>query len=75
MTTPSEFLSSDELHDLTGYSQPVKQAPWLRDQGIPHRVDGRRIIVSRHHAREWLAGRAVVTPAEPDFSHFNAEAH
>lgn len=75
MTAPSEFLSPDELRDLTGFAQPAKQGPWLRDQGIPNRVDGRRIIVSRYHAREWLAGREIVAPVEPDFSHFDAQAH
>lgn len=64
----SEFLSADELHDLTDFKQSGKQAEWLRERGIPHRLDGRRVIVSRHHAREWLAGRAVVSSNGPNWS-------
>lgn len=55
-----EFLSATELHGLTGYARPGQQAQWLKEQGIPHKVDGRRVIVSRVHSRQWLEGRAVV---------------
>lgn len=55
-----EFLSAVELHALTGYARPGQQAQWLKENGIPHKVDGRRVIVSRVHSRQWLEGRAVV---------------
>jgi hypothetical protein len=55
----SEFLSVDELRDLTGAARATKQAAWLKDQSIPHRLVGRRVIISREHVRSWLAGRNV----------------
>ena len=56
----SEYLSSPDIHALTGYARPGKQAEWLRDKCIPHRVDGQRVIVCAIHARNWLEGRTVV---------------
>lgn len=53
----SEFLSSSEVRDLTNSTPFRKQAAWLVEHGVPHRVDGRRVIVSRVHARNWLEGR------------------
>jgi hypothetical protein len=63
-----EFLCSAELLDLTGYKQADKQEEWLTEHGVPHRRDGRRVIVSRFHAREWLAGREVVSSSGPNWS-------
>lgn len=57
----TEYLSPTDLHDLTGYARPTQQARWLKDKGIAHRVDGKRVIVSRAHAREWLEGKHVPT--------------
>lgn len=56
----SEYLPPPELHHLTGYARSGQQAEWLTMQGIPHKVDGRRIIVSRIHVQAWLEGRTVV---------------
>lgn len=55
----SEFLSREELRDLTGLVQAAKQATWLRDQCIAHRLVGARVIVSREHVRSWLSGRNI----------------
>lgn len=60
MNIMTEFLSSPELHDLTGYAWPSSQATWLKEQGIAHRLNGKRVIVSRVHVRAWLEGRPVV---------------
>ena len=68
-----DFLSQGDLHDLTGYVKPAQQADWLTEHGIPHRRDGGRIIVSRIHARDWLAGRPVTATVRPSFS--RAQAH
>lgn len=57
---PPEYLDSIELHLLTGYTRGTSQASWLKDKGIPHRRDGRRVIVSRIHVQAWLEGRTVV---------------
>lgn len=55
----SEFLSDDELRELTSYKPSRRQAEWLSEHGIPHRVEGRRVIVSRVHVRGWLEGKTV----------------
>jgi hypothetical protein len=64
----SEFLTSTDLHALTGYARPSKQAQWLKEQGIPHRVDGARVIVTTKHATNWIEGRTVIGPGEFDWS-------
>jgi hypothetical protein len=56
----TEYLSTVELHDLTGYARPTSQATWLAERGVPHRLDGRRVIASRVHVQAWLEGRTVV---------------
>ena len=69
MERTGELLSADELVDLTDYSQAGKQAAWLAEQKIPHRIDGRRVIVSRVHLRAWLEGHtAGVASSGPKFS-------
>lgn len=65
---PGEFLDSAELHRLTDFARVEKQAVWLKEKAIPHRVDGRRIIVSREHVRAWLEGRTVVTSTGPNWA-------
>lgn len=57
----TEYLPPPELQSLTACKQPAKQATWLKDKAIPHRVDGKRIIVSREHVRAWLEGKSVAT--------------
>lgn len=57
----TEYLPPPELHSLTGYARPGQQAAWLKDKAIPHRVDGKRIIVSREHVRAWLEGKSIAT--------------
>lgn len=56
---PSEFLSSDERQDLTGLRAASAQSRWMTARGIPHRLEGRRAIVSRYHVRLWLEGRCT----------------
>jgi hypothetical protein len=66
----SEYLNATELHELTGYARQKRQAAWLRAEGIPHQVRGRRVIVCRVHSRQWVEGRpgAAVSFEEPDLS-------
>lgn len=64
----NEFLQSAELRELTGFSRAAEQESWLRDHGLPHKRDGKRIIVSRFHARAWLEGRAIVASNEPNLA-------
>jgi len=64
----SEFLSPQDLHTLTGYARPGKQAEWLKENGLPHRVDGSRVIVASRHVTSWLEGRTVVSSSGPNWS-------
>lgn len=57
---PPEYLDSAELHRLTGFGRARAQAAWLQDKNVPHRQDGRRVIVSRVHVLAWLEGINVV---------------
>lgn len=66
---PPEYLDNIELHLLTGFARARAQAAWLQDKNVPHRVDGRRVIVSRVHvAGLWLEGRNVVTSTGPNWA-------
>lgn len=56
----TEYLNAPEMHQLTGYARAVQQGEWLKSRSIPHRMDGRRVIVSRVHVQAWLEGRAYV---------------
>lgn len=64
----AEFLTQQDLHQLTGYARPLKQAAWLKEHGIPHRVDGARVIVSHNHVQSWLEGRTVARAVGPNWS-------
>lgn len=57
-----ELLSASEVKALTGATSPDEQERILKADGIPYRRRDRRILVSRFHTREWLAGRTV-TPS------------
>lgn len=57
---PSEFLSPVEVKALAGGAATLEeQERILTLEGLPCRRVGKRLIVSRYHAREWLAGRHV----------------
>lgn len=57
----SEFLNEFDLYYMT-HSLPVaKQVAWLKQHGVPFRLDGKRLLVSSYHARTWLEGRSVPT--------------
>lgn len=55
----SELYSPTEIHALTGYAWPKTQSAWLVEHGVPHRLDGKRVIVSRVHVQQWLEGRTM----------------
>jgi hypothetical protein len=55
----SEFLSSQELRELTDCAQREAQKAVLAREGVPFKEVGRRIVVSRLHARLWLEGKPV----------------
>lgn len=56
----TEYLPPAELHILTGYARAGRQSKWLQEKTIPHKRDGRRVIVSRIHVLAWIEGRNVV---------------
>lgn len=62
----NEFLSPSEVKVMTGgKARPSEQDAVLAELGVPHRVVGKRVLVSRFHAREWLAGRVVAPSKKP----------
>ena len=68
MTAMNEYLAPAELNTLTDASHAVKQAAWLKDHGIPHLVDGRRIIVSRLHVQARLEGKSTPVSSGPNWA-------
>lgn len=63
---PSEFLTPAEVKDLAGGAATLmEQLRVLEAEGIPCRLVGKRLVVSRYHAREWLAGRHVTPTRGP----------
>lgn len=64
----SEFLAATELRALTGFSRAAEQDGWLTDHGIPHKRDGKRLIVCRRHVIAWVEGRPVVSSNGPNWS-------
>lgn len=56
----SEYLTPQELHQVTGYARTSGQADWLKANGIPCKLVGARLIVSREHVRSWLEGKPVL---------------
>lgn len=59
---PGEFLEPAEVKTITGGAAKLdEQQAVLTAEGVPFRVVRNRLIVSRYHVREWLAGRPVVT--------------
>lgn len=63
---PSEFLSPAEVKDLAGGAATLlEQQRVLEGEGVPCKLVGKRLIVSRYHAREWLAGRHVTPTRGP----------
>lgn len=71
----SEFLTPEEMAELTGYSRTAQQKDWLDKNGLHYKVNAAgRPIVNRLYARMAMAG---VTPTAagmtstawtPDFS-------
>ncbi|MBW8847474.1 MAG: DUF4224 domain-containing protein [Burkholderiales bacterium] len=56
----SEFMTKEEIRELTGKRGQALQVAVLIEERIPHKVLRGRLLVSRFHVREWLEGR---TPA------------
>lgn len=59
----TEYLSTQELHQLTGYARAAQQGSWLAANRIPFKKDGTRVIVSRVHVQSWLEGKPVAARA------------
>ena len=53
----TEYLNGPELHQLTGYARKQQQSDWLKERGMPHKLDNGRVIVSRIHVQAWLEGK------------------
>jgi hypothetical protein len=56
-TAPSINLTDAQLQALTGFKVRVRQADWLKTNGVPYRADaGGRLIVLASHVEKWVAG-------------------
>lgn len=55
----TEFLTPEEIRDLTQARGLDAQVQVLEREGIPHKLMRRRLLVSRFHVREWLTGKAA----------------
>ena len=64
----TEYLTPAELHQLTGYARTGQQGDWLKNNSIPHKRDGARVIVSRVHVQAWLEGRHTITSTGPNWA-------
>lgn len=62
MTAEPELLEPIEIRKLAGASKTDEQEAFLKQEGIPHKRLGRRILLSRAHVRAWLSGQ-VFTPS------------
>lgn len=62
MNIEPELLEPQEIRKLAGASKTDDQEAFLRQEGIPHKRRGRRILLSRAHVRAWLSGQ-VFTPS------------
>lgn len=66
MSEPNELYSPAEVKALTGGKARVAdQLKVLDELGIPHKLVGRRVVVSRYHVRDWLAGTALPPSTKP----------
>ena len=65
--TTHDLYDPAEIKRLTAAAKSPGQSAWLKEQGIPHRVDGKRVIVSREHVRAWLEGRTVQQSTGPNW--------
>ncbi len=53
------MLEAKEIRKLAGVSKTDEQEAFLKQEGIPHKRRGRRILLSRAHVRAWLAGQML----------------
>lgn len=64
-----EFLLPLDIKDLTqGQTKPEAQAQALRQMGIPYKMQGKRVLVSRYHVRLWLSGATVTPTTRPNLA-------
>ncbi len=64
------LLNEKQLHDLSGYRQPKKQAQWLSENGYSFdvRSDGRpNVLVNQLHERQ-CKGASRGAKTEPNFA-------
>ena len=52
----TEYLDPTEVRTLTASCRVPTQANWLKEHGIPHRLDGRRLKISRRKVCRFESG-------------------
>ncbi len=61
------ILTTNEIIDLTGFTQPGKQSKWLNQQGIKHWINGKgEVKVSDTAVDEAVASKQQAGP-QPKF--------
>jgi hypothetical protein len=69
------FLSAEERVELTGYRRNADQRKWLTHHGWMFEANAAGVpVISRVYAEGRLGGKAIITSAEPDFSHIRKAA-
>jgi hypothetical protein len=55
-----------ELRRITGGRTLAEQVEWLREEGIPFKIDHKgRLQVASEHVTGWIRGEQVRAPASP----------
>jgi hypothetical protein len=63
----TDILAIVEVRRLTGCAWASTQAAWLKARGIPHKLEGNRVIVLAPHVRAWVEGKPVVSSNGPNW--------
>jgi hypothetical protein len=65
----ANLLDAAELKRVSGAGLRSGQIAWLREEGIPFKINRKdELVVSWKHIHEWIEGRPSVRFAEPDLS-------
>lgn len=65
MSNESEFLTKDEMVELTGSKQYAGQIKWLDENGINYLLNGKGVpVVGRHYMRQHFARAAEAAQSE-----------
>jgi hypothetical protein len=65
----ANLLDAAELKRVSGAGLRSGQIAWLREEGIPFKINRKdELVVCWRHVHAWIEGRPAVRSSEPDFS-------